>query len=222
MEDEKPIAKPPIPKRTQPKKRTRPSRAKKTTAPKRESIASLEQLSPQALAELRAQLAAQNLAMFPEAAGVQVYSDESLQQRQAKFEEQSAGTHVIRDEWQGQLETGRPFDDIASPFQRDNPDKHFRYLSTRDAIQKTRGKRGYTEVKDKDGKTVSCAGMPLCWIPKEVQVQREAKRLEVTRDEIQRGEDLHEQAQEDAKSELGSSFSQVKSEDGAYYGNLRQ
>lgn len=214
--------KPEQPKKTAPKKRKRPSRAK-SAAPRRESIASLEQLSPQALKELQAQLAAKNREMFPELAGVAVYSDQNIAERQAKFEAQTAGAHVISDEWYGQLETGSPFEDRARPYQHDNPDKEFRYISMRESVQQKRGMRGYVPIRDREtGKDVDVAGQKLCWIPKDVYEDRQRKKMEMVLDQIQGGEDKFREVEESAKSELGSEFSAVKSDDGAYYGSVRQ
>lgn len=85
---------------------------------------------------------------------------------------------VIQDEWHGQLETGRPFDDCARPFQASNPDKEFRFLSNRDSVIKSRGRRGYQDVKGADGKTVGVAGMSLGWIPKDEADRRRKSKLD--------------------------------------------
>jgi hypothetical protein len=207
--------------------RKRPSRAKtKTpTAPKREPMIdfNVDQLSPEQLRALQEKLRLQNEAMFGEKAGVSVYSEEVTRARQAKFEEKTSGIHVISDEWHGQLETGNPFDDTAQPFKEANPDKHFRYLSVRESVAKTRGKRGYQEIRDENGKAVDCAGMRLCWIPKEVHQQRERKKLAAATSALTNSMQTLQEAGDRASVESGGAISAIrdKSHDSAFDGAQR-
>lgn len=147
-----------------------------------------------------------------------VYSPENIEARQKAFEEKTSGAHVITDEWYGQIETANPFDTTAKPFQDDNPDKHFRYLSKRDAVVQRRGKRDYKEVRDKQGRAVEVAGMPLAWIPRHVHEARVRKNIEAAEYALESSKERFEEAQRVASFESGGAIRAMKNQDEAFDG----
>lgn len=87
---------------------------------------------------------------------------------------EGTSSHVIDQEWAGQIERGDPFGETAKPYQDANPDKHFRFLG--DFTVKRRGRRDYQTVYDGNQKPVKVNGMELAWVPKHIHEQR-AERM---------------------------------------------
>jgi hypothetical protein len=102
--------------------------------------------------------------------GQSTYSQEELERKQAEFESRSSGAVVIKDEWQGKIEEGNPFDEAAEEWKRLNPDKHFRFISPEHS--KRRGTRGYIPVRDSDGNQVKVGKQVLSYISKDAHIQR--------------------------------------------------
>ena len=155
--------------------------------------------------------------------GVSAYDPDAINQKQAKFEAQSSGAsvYVIHDEWDGQLQTGKPFDDAAAPYQKDNPDKEFRFLSERDSVVKARGRRGYSLVKDPKGEVVRVGGMPLGWIPKEEAQRRQAAKLQLAEGMLDKVKGEYAEAEAKAARDAGISYVPAKLEDEVYQGANR-
>lgn len=103
------------------------------------------------------------------------FSAEAIAERQEKHDDQ-ASVYVIHDNWDRSLLAGiNQFEEVAQPFLKANPDKHFRWLSRNNR----RGRRGHELVEHpKTQKTVSVAQYDLGWLPNEVhdENQREVEK----------------------------------------------